>query len=357
MEKTKKLEYFLGANTPNGFLSFYDNLIDLKSCKHFYIIKGGPGSGKSTLMRAIAQKSLDLGFETHIIRCSGDPDSLDGVYIPSLKIAIADGTAPHVIEPKFPGAVDSIVDMSVCWDMQALKNNRAEIIDASARYKAYYDAAYRFLAAAGKVENDIYSAVISNVDFDKIATFCHRFIKKHSLQKGRAEGSKRVIVSPTCLGMYDLKKSLADYAKKCVIVTDFCGVGGVILSTLRDIALSEGIDTDVYYSGMNIKNGVEALYFKESGICVILSTLYSPFSLENVRSIRAVRFIGGSVADKKTRISNDKRMLFALMEEAQLALQNAKRLHDALEQPYTCAMNFEKAELIKNKLITEIFSL
>ena len=40
-----------------------------------------------------------MGYDAEYILCSGDPDSLDAVIIPSLKLAWADGTAPHALEP------------------------------------------------------------------------------------------------------------------------------------------------------------------------------------------------------------------------------------------------------------------
>ncbi|MBQ6756528.1 MAG: hypothetical protein IJP43_06255 [Oscillospiraceae bacterium] len=68
-----KTEYFLGANSPRGFYSLYDGFIDPKR-DELRIIKAGPGSGKSTFMRIIAEKAEKKGLETELIRCSGDPD-------------------------------------------------------------------------------------------------------------------------------------------------------------------------------------------------------------------------------------------------------------------------------------------
>ena len=44
------VQYFLGANSPQGFYSLYDQLIDRHIARAVYILKGGPGCGKSTLM-------------------------------------------------------------------------------------------------------------------------------------------------------------------------------------------------------------------------------------------------------------------------------------------------------------------
>lgn len=95
MNKNEKaLRFFLGANTPQGFVSRFDQLTDSQDGWRKFVIKGGPGSGKSTLMKKVVQQFEKEGIE--IIHCSSDVDSLDGVIVPSRKFCIADGTSPHV---------------------------------------------------------------------------------------------------------------------------------------------------------------------------------------------------------------------------------------------------------------------
>ena len=91
MEKENSLKYFLGANTPDGFVSFYENLIDLKGCKHLYIIKGGPGTGKSSMMKQLAAFFAEKGEKIELCPCSSDPDSLDAVIFHGKKTVILDG--------------------------------------------------------------------------------------------------------------------------------------------------------------------------------------------------------------------------------------------------------------------------
>lgn len=38
-----------------------------------------------------------------MIHCPSDPDSLDGIIIPSSKTGVVDGSALHAVEPKVPG--------------------------------------------------------------------------------------------------------------------------------------------------------------------------------------------------------------------------------------------------------------
>ena len=103
MAVTQGIRYFLGANSPLGFFSLYDQLVDLETAARGYILKGGPGCGKSTLMRQVAADVEASGKRAEYILCSGDPDSLDGVVFPDLGVAIVDGTAPHGRETESTG--------------------------------------------------------------------------------------------------------------------------------------------------------------------------------------------------------------------------------------------------------------
>lgn len=91
-----QIRYFLGANSPSGFYSLYDQLIDLETARSVYLLKGGPGCGKSSLMRRVARHAEAAGCAVEYIICSGDPDSLDAIVIPELSAALVDATAPHV---------------------------------------------------------------------------------------------------------------------------------------------------------------------------------------------------------------------------------------------------------------------
>ena len=82
------------------------------------------------------------------ILCSGDPASLDGVVIPRLRTALVDGTAPHVVEPKYPGVAEQYVNLGACYDRAGLQGVREEIQGAMTGYREHYQRAYRCLGAA-----------------------------------------------------------------------------------------------------------------------------------------------------------------------------------------------------------------
>lgn len=63
--------YFLGCSTPDGFLTHLKD--DISSESYItYIIKGGPGTGKSSMMKKIANELLC--YDTpELYYCSSDP--------------------------------------------------------------------------------------------------------------------------------------------------------------------------------------------------------------------------------------------------------------------------------------------
>lgn len=87
--------FFAGANSGDGFQNLFHELTPLEDTYDFMVLKGGPGVGKNTFMREIGRTMEQAGTPVEYLWCSGDPDSLDGVVLPELRCAIADGTSPH----------------------------------------------------------------------------------------------------------------------------------------------------------------------------------------------------------------------------------------------------------------------
>ncbi|MGL5514497.1 MAG: hypothetical protein ACRDBM_14860, partial [Sporomusa sp.] len=144
---------FPGGNTPQGFFSYYDYLVPIDAARIF-LLKGGPGVGKSTFMKKVSQELLERGFKVEHHHCSSDPDSLDGLVIPDLKIALIDATAPHSIDPKYPGCIDEILNLGEYWDEQKIIANKADIISCTKEISKRFQRAYRMLKAAKSVYDD-----------------------------------------------------------------------------------------------------------------------------------------------------------------------------------------------------------
>ena len=76
---------FLGANSADGFFSLYGGFCSGEG-DFLHLIKAGPGGGKSGFMRRVARAAAEQGYDTECVLCSGDPDSLDAVYLSLIHI-------------------------------------------------------------------------------------------------------------------------------------------------------------------------------------------------------------------------------------------------------------------------------
>lgn len=143
----KDIHLFAGANSAQGFCSHYQYLA-MDSFKRVFILKGGPGTGKSTIIKEVARQ---IHFPQEKYHCTADAKSLDGLYIPALQVSILDGTAPHTTDPRLPGAVQQTVDLGSCWDYKALAARRQQIQELATEISELYQIAYRWLAVAASL--------------------------------------------------------------------------------------------------------------------------------------------------------------------------------------------------------------
>ena len=148
MEKQLITRWFLGSNSVRGFCSLYDGYCRGEG-DFLRVIKGGPGCGKSSFMRRIGEAASGKGLDVEYIHCSGDPDSLDGVYIPALRLGYADGTSPHIMDPACFGATGDYLNLGAFCDCSRSRGAASQLEGLTAAYKAHYARAYSLLDAAG----------------------------------------------------------------------------------------------------------------------------------------------------------------------------------------------------------------
>ncbi|MDD4802042.1 MAG: PRK06851 family protein [Syntrophomonas sp.] len=136
-----------GGNTCYGFHSFYDYIIPHDALKKI-VLKGGPGVGKSTLLKMVGNDLSEAGIDLEYHWCSSDNDSLDGLVAGDQQLCMLDGTAPHLVDPRYPGAVDSIVNLGDFWDVSKIIGKKNNIIKLTRQKGLSFERAYNRLQEA-----------------------------------------------------------------------------------------------------------------------------------------------------------------------------------------------------------------
>lgn len=162
--------YFSGSNSGEGFKNYFDGVVPVwANLTRYFMIKGGPGVGKSTLMKRVAAKAEEAGEEVERFYCSGDPDSLDAVRLIKRSIVFADATSPHTMDPQYPGAVEEIVNLGEQIDRNRIVMYRDKVEALTRKNKLSYSRGYAFLRAAKALEEERYREIAECVDKEKIA--------------------------------------------------------------------------------------------------------------------------------------------------------------------------------------------
>ena len=197
MTGKEKTWFFLGSNSSQGFFSLYDEL--KKEASFIWYIKGGPGNGKSSFMKAVASAAERAGHPVDYILCSGDPVSLDGIIIRDLGVAYTDATSPHVQEPELPGAGGRYIDLSLFYTTRS-GFDAAAISQSFAAYRAEYARAYDLFSAAVRVSPNGIPGLLRNEEiqnaFDSGRSFADQMISEGNGCRVR----RRFMSAYTCAG-------------------------------------------------------------------------------------------------------------------------------------------------------------
>ena len=331
--------FFVGANSGDGFRNLFAEMIDLEQMQDFMILKGGPGVGKNTFMRSLGRYMEEAGLAVEYLWCSGDPDSLDGVVIPELRCAVADGTSPHVLEPAYPAAVDRYVNLGQFYDIAAAKAAADEVKAHTHAYQAAYVRAYHSLKAAREVEKDAVSAVRSAFDAEKARRRVEGTIGRE-LRRGSEAGrtTRRFLGSITHKGYIWRFDSVDALCPRVYELQDSFELAGDLLARIHAAATEKGWDT-IVCAAPEEPARMEHLLIPTLGLAFVTSREGMEYGRKPYRRIRLDAMT--DAAASKGRLRFQQRMVGLLRREAISALQEAKANHDALEGVYNPYVDFE----------------
>lgn len=345
-----KTKFFLGANSNIDFVSYFKQLQEQNSSMQLLILKGGPGSGKSSLMKRVASFAEKKGHKLEIIPCASDPDSLDAVIDYTADFAIMDGTAPHTEDPSLPGARHHIIYTGDLWDCAKLYENGENIRLLNDSIADCHRSAGAYIKAAAALldENIRYAEKFLNKE--KAAAFAADMIKKvHSGKKGR---EKKRLLSAVSVGEIKLfSETPYSLADKIYIIEDKWGAAAdFILKAIYNVAKLDG-EPLIYCPCSVMPDKCHHLIFPESRVALLTQNCFLRFG--DGEKINGGDFYTRMplTEDMETRLKSAKKLL----PHACSMVREAKNLHDELEAYYVDAMDFSRMDEFFDDIIERFY--
>ncbi len=350
--------YFLGSSAKNGFFSCFSQLAPKIEGQYTYIIKGGPGTGKSSLMRRIAEEMEKKDIECERILCSSDPASLDGIIFPSLRVSICDGTSPHTLDPDYPGATGEIINLGDCWDKQKLIEKREEIISLTDKNKACHQRSRRFIESAFSIFAEGEKISRDCLDENRLMRYASRVSSRHFKKpRGKIGMEKtRLLDAVTPKGYYFLSETAESLCnEKIVFEDDFGYAASKLIGEIRSYALASGFSV-ISSPCINREKAIRHIIIKELSLGFFTADKLCSLNIIPTKTVNLRRFYSlTEISAHKPRLTFAKKAANELMNEAVCSLKIAKEIHDELEKCYVDAMNFEKIGEISENLTERIW--
>ncbi len=346
----------MGANSKDGFYSLYDGFCRGKG-DYLTVIKGGPGTGKSGFMRKIAQCAEARGLDTEEIPCSGDPHSLDGIYIPALKRGWVDGTAPHSTDPARFGVNGDYVNLGEFFTGIRDEKERAETDALYSAYKQEYRAAYSYLASAAALRRGYIPPVFTGEVREQIERRIRNILRRCHVRgdkdaAGAPRRRERFLHAISCEGEIWLS---GEIEKQCSVIYAFDnGLDGA--DTALKIAAAEaeecGAEAILCRSPLDPAR-LDALILPEAGVGFVSNE----YALPSARHIRLDAAIDpAALQGHRTELREGRQTEARLKQLAIEHLKRAKALHDELEDHCKAHMDFAALTKYTQEYTARMFS-
>ena len=365
--------YFPGNNTPLGFFSYHKHILGQREANKIVCIKGGPGTGKSTFMNRIAEYFASMDEDIDYLHCSADENSLDGIVLKDRRIAVIDGTSPHITDPVTPGAVDKIVNLGEFWDEEAIAVNKSEIIDLNEETSRWYRIAYNYLSAAKSVYRsleEIYNDASEDSEIYKVvADIVGSEYGDLDISLKPGKRKKFFASAITGDGVVNYITSLLGDMKRVYMIDSPVGYSNSsFMEIVTEGAIYRGLDVEVYYCPMCPEEKIEHIVIPELKTAFVTMNRYHDIQPWEIpapdESGQEIILIDMEDYMNILNIGKNSELIQSLNEEYDILLNKsvkhlslARDTHLMVEKMYIPNMNFTQLSDMRDKLQAELAAI
>ncbi len=352
------IRYFLGAQTPAGFVTTTDDLYAPADGWRVYLLKGGAGTGKSGLLRRAYAQLVDAGEEVEVFCCSADPASLDAIRCEARKLFLLDATAPHAVEPQYWGAVEQPVALFTCTDESRLHPLAPQVIELTDACRDAHTRVRRHLQAAASLLADNRRDQLDALLPDKIRHTARSIARREwdSETSSGGQAKRRFLSAVTPEGIVTLYGTLQTLCSRIYTIEDDYGAAAdCLLGELTRLATAAGLDCLCCPCPLFPQGAAQHLLIPSLGLGFTTSNRFHKADFPVYRRLHATRFADTDMLDhKRQRLRFRQRAATELLSAATAAAAEAKGYHDRLEQLNGTAVNWTQYEELVTAFLQNI---
>ncbi len=352
----KTIHYFLGGNTHKGFYSHFNYILSQQEARRIICLKGGPGTGKSSLMKTVGKYFSDKGYDVELHHCSSDLNSLDGLVIKGLNVALLDGTSPHMIDPITPGSIDEILNMGDCLIESNFKNTKFSILNTNKEIGECFKRAYRYFASAKALYDDWHYYNNKALDKENFNIFMDNLKNEILPQELGPIGKERHLFASafTNEGFITFIDNIIEDIPNIYVLNGGPGTGKTrVLQYISDEAVKRGLYVEILHTPL-IPEKIEHIIIPELNVAIVTSNEINQKDF-NGKVYYMSDFLNKEFLEKNQKfIDESKEFFYSLMSKGLKCISAAKSFHDDLEAFYVPNMDFIKANEYTEKIINKI---
>jgi len=262
-----------------------------------------------------------------------------------------------VIEPKYPGVVENIINLGEFWDKQGLAANAKEIINATKANSVLHQRSGRLRGAAGVHIADNSRHCFGCVNHEKLKNYTRNVAAKEFNRAG-GEGKERLryLTGITPRGIMGFWENVEKRCERVYVIEDEFGVvSRQFMAEIRSACLANKNDIYTCLCPMSVEDKVDHILIPSLSLAFLTKNSWHNIPFKGTKTIHARRFTDEEVLrQNRQRFGFNRKASRELMKEAVALLAEAKESHDQLERFYIPHMDFEGIGKLAEGLAKEI---
>jgi len=346
-----KRKYFAASNSAGGFVNYFPHIFTPDRCRRLFVVKGGPGTGKSYFMKQVAEAAERAGHTVTYYYCSSDPASLDGLLIEDMGIGFVDGTAPHVWEPTSVGVFEQLINLGEFWNIETLASRRITIEALGAEKKRGYEQVYGYLSAAGAIRRAMLREMRSAVDEDKMYRAVARTIGKLDCSSKEHYCEEIALCDSVGMEGHVRLDTYERTSKTRYAIKDIYGISSLFFDEFHRLCQKQRIPLRISRNPI-LPERIDAIAIPENDTAFTLTAGEEgePINLQRFVRMEEYRMIRASLKEKRAVAEQ-------LEGFAYQVLSSVRECHFAMERLFFDAMDFSAKEAFTTAFCTKLFAV